>query len=284
MTALLVIIYLSFVGLGLPNSVLGSIWPQMQMELGADVSLVGYLSMTVTAGTVASSVLADRIVCRLGVARVTVISVLMTAGALLGFALSPGVEGLFLCALPLGLAAGAADVALNNFVALHYEAKHMSWLHCFWGIGASVGPMLVAASLRTGASWRTGYGLISAVVCALCVILICTLPLWGRASGGAGGLQGSAPICVGHIFRRRDVLPLLCGFALYNAMETTAGLWGATFVHDCCGISTSDAALTSTLYFGALTVGRFLPALRQSAGQTGSSSARGWVFPRWGCS
>lgn len=193
MTALLVIIYLSFVGLGLPNSVLGSIWPQMQMELGADVSLVGYLSMTVTAGTVASSVLADRIVCRLGVARVTVISVLMTAGALLGFALSPGVEGLFLCALPTGLAAGAADVALNNFVALHYEAKHMSWLHCFWGIGASVGPMLVAASLRTGASWRTGYGLISAVVCALCVILICTLPLWGRASGGAGGHQRAAP-------------------------------------------------------------------------------------------
>ena len=211
MTALLVIIYLSFVGLGLPNSVLGSIWPQMQMELGADVSLVGYLSMNVTAGTVASSVLADRIVRRLGVARVTVISVLMTAGALLGFALSPGVEGLFLCALPMGLAAGAADVALNNFVALHYEAKHMSWLHCFWGIGASVGPMLVAASLRTGASWRTGYGLISAVVCALCVILICTLPLWGRASGGAGGHQRAAPICVGHIFRRRDVLPLLCG-------------------------------------------------------------------------
>ena len=257
MTALLVIIYLSFVGLGLPNSVLGSIWPQMQMELGADVSLVGYLSMTVTAGTVASSVLADRIVRRLGVARVTVISVLMTAGALLGFALSPGVVGLFLCALPLGLAAGAADVALNNFVALHYEAKHMSWLHCFWGIGASIGPMLVAASLRTGASWRTGYGLISAVVCALCVILICTLPLWGRASGGAGGHQRAAPICVGHIFRRRDVLPLLCGFALYNAMETTAGLWGATFVPDRGGSSTSDAALTSTLYFGALTVGRF---------------------------
>ena len=257
MTALLVIIYLSFVGLGLPNSVLGSIWPQMQMELGADVSLVGYLSMTVTAGTVASSVLADRIVCRLGVARVTVISVLMTAGALLGFALSPGVEGLFLCALPMGRAAGAAEVALNIFVALHYEAKLMSWLHCFWGIGASVGPMLVAASLRTGASWRTGYGLISAVVCALCVILICTLPLWGRASGGAGGHQRAAPICVGHIFRRRDVLPLLCGFALYNAMETTAGLWGAPFVHDRCGISTSDAALTSTLYFGALTVGRF---------------------------
>lgn len=150
MTALLVIIYLSFAGLGLPNSVLGSIWPQMQLDLGAKVSLVGYLSMTVTAGTVVSSVLADRIVRRFGVARVTVVSALMTGCALLGFALSPSVPGLFLCALPMGLAAGVTDVALNNFVALHYEAKHMSWLHCFWGIGASVGPVIVAASLRAG--------------------------------------------------------------------------------------------------------------------------------------
>lgn len=257
MTALLVIIYLSFAGLGLPNSVLGSVWPQMQLDLGAKVSLVGYLSMTVTAGTVVSSVLADRIVRRFGVARVTVVSALMTGCALLGFALSPSVPGLFLCALPMGLAAGVTDVALNNFVALHYEAKHMSWLHCFWGIGASVGPVIVAASLRAGGSWRMGYGLISAVEGALCVLLVCTISLWNRASGRAGSLQGSAPAArAASIFRRRGAMPLLCGFALYNAMEATAGLWGATFVHDRFGISTSDAALTSTLYFGALTVGR----------------------------
>ena len=180
MTALLVIIYLSFVGLGLPNSVLGSIWPQMQMELGADVSLVGYLSMTVTAGTVASSVLADRIVCRLGVARVTVISVLMTAGALLGFALSPGVEGLFLCALPMGLAAGAADVALNNFVALHYEAKHMSWLHCFWGVGATLGPVILSLFLGGKHGWRGGYGAVCAIQFCLVAVLAVTLPMWDR--------------------------------------------------------------------------------------------------------
>lgn len=259
MTALLVIIYLSFAGLGLPNSVLGSIWPQMQLDLGAKVSLVGYLSMTVTAGTVVSSVLADRIVRRFGVAKVTVISALMTGCALLGFALSPSVPGLFLCALPMGLAAGVTDVALNNFVALHYEAKHMSWLHCFWGIGASVGPVIVAASLRTGGSWRTGCGLISAVEGALCVLLVCTISLWNRASGSAGSLQGSAPAArAASTFRRKGALPLLCGFALYNAMEATAGLWGATFVHDRFGISTSDAALTSTLYFGALTVGRIV--------------------------
>ena len=265
MTALLVIIYLSFAGLGLPNSVLGSIWPQMQLDLGAKVSLVGYLSMTVTAGTVVSSVLADRIVRRFGVARVTVISALMTGGALLGFALSPSVPGLFLCALPMGLAAGVTDVALNNFVALHYEAKHMSWLHCFWGIGASVGPVIVAASLRAGGSWRTGYGLISAVEGALCVLLVCTISLWNRASGSAGSLQGSAPAArAASTFRRKGALPLLCGFALYNAMEATAGLWGATFVHDRFGISTSDAALTSTLYFGALTVGRIVAGFAAS--------------------
>lgn len=265
MTALLVIIYLSFAGLGLPNSVLGSIWPQMQLDLGAKVSLVGYLSMTVTAGTVVSSVLADRIVRRFGVARVTVISALMTGCALLGFALSPSVPGLFLCALPMGLAAGVTDVALNNFVALHYEAKHMSWLHCFWGIGASVGPVIVAASLRAGGSWRTGYGLISAVEGALCVLLVCTISLWNRASGSAGSLQGSAPAArAASTFRRKGALPLLCGFALYNAMEATAGLWGATFVHDRFGISTSDAALTSTLYFGALTVGRIVAGFAAS--------------------
>ena len=133
----------------------------------------------------------------------------------------------------------------------------MSWLHCFWGIGASVGPVIVAASLRAGGSWRTGYGLISAVEGALCVLLVCTISLWNRASGSAGSLQGSAPAArAASIFRRKGALPLLCGFALYNAMEATAGLWGATFVHDRFGISTSDAALTSTLYFGALTVGR----------------------------
>ena len=131
MTALLVIIYVSFISLGLPDSILGSAWPQMQPDLHAGVALAGYISMTITAGTVVSSILSDRLVRRFGVGRVTAVSVLMTAGALLGFALSPGVPWLFAFAVPLGLGAGSVDVALNNFVALRYEARHMSWLHCF---------------------------------------------------------------------------------------------------------------------------------------------------------
>ena len=255
MTALLVIIYLSFVGLGLPNSVLGSIWPQMQMELGADVSLVGYLSMTVTAGTVASSVLADRIVCRLGVARVTVISVLMTAGALLGFALSPGVEGLFLCALPMGLAAGAADVALNNFVALHYEAKHMSWLHCFWGVGTIIGPMILSAVLRVGGSWATGYRAVGLIQCAVSALLFATLGMWKR-----GNIQqeehGAKTLSVWEVLSLPGAKAGMVTFLCYCAVESTLGLWGATYISQVRGVDEATAASFGAMFYIGITVGR----------------------------
>lgn len=262
MTALLVIIYLSFVGLGLPNSVLGSIWPQMQMELGADVSLVGYLSMTVTAGTVASSVLADRIVCRLGVARVTVISVLMTAGALLGFALSPGVEGLFLCALPMGLAAGAADVALNNFVALHYEAKHMSWLHCFWGVGATLGPVILSLFLGGKHGWRGGYGAVCAIQFCLVAVLAVTLPMWDRYEDRAA-LRAEAAAAK-QAGKKQSTLNIpgvkgaLATFFFYCAIEAAAGLWGASYLVEARGLSAEAAARGVSLYFLGITLGRFL--------------------------
>lgn len=258
MTTLLVIIYVSFISLGLPDSILGSIWPQMQMDLHAGVSLAGYISMTITAGTVVSSILSDRMVRRFGVGKVTAVSVLMTAGALLGFSLSPNVLFLFLFAIPLGLGAGSVDVALNNFVALHYEAKHMSWLHCFWGIGASAGPVIVAATLARGASWRAGYGIISALQMLLCIVLFWGIPLWNRVSGKdvAQEEKPAQSVRISTLLGQRGVLPLLCGFVFYCAMETTGGLWGATFIHNRYNVSTSDAALTSTLYFGALTLGR----------------------------
>ena len=268
MTALLVIIYVSFISLGLPDSVLGSVWPQMQPDLHAGVALAGYISMTITAGTVVSSILSDRLVRRFGVGRVTAVSVLMTAAALLGFALSPGVPWLFAFAVPLGLGAGSVDVALNNFVALRYEARHMSWLHCFWGIGASTGPMIAAAALRAGGSWRTGYGLIAALQGALCIALFCALPLWRRAGDSAqvsaAAAQTEPPA---RLPRTRGTLPLMLGFLFYCAMENTGGLWGATFIHDRYALAPSDAALTSTLYFSALTLGRIAAGFAASRWQ-----------------
>lgn len=258
MTTLLIIIYISFISLGLPDSILGSIWPQMQTDLNAAVSLAGYISMTITAGTVISSILSDRVVRKFGVGKVTAVSVLMTAVALLGFSLSPNVLFLFLFAIPLGLGAGSVDVALNNFVALHYKAKHMNWLHCFWGIGASAGPVIVSATLSMGTSWRAGYGIISALQFILCIILFRGTSLWGRVGGEASVVERkSAPtVSIRRLLCQRGTLPLLLGFIFYCAMETTSGLWGATFVHSRYGLPASDAALTSTLYFGALTAGR----------------------------
>ena len=266
MTTLLVIIYISFISLGLPDSILGSIWPQMQMDLNAGLSLAGYISMTITAGTVLSSVMADRMVRKFGVGKVTAVSVLMTAAALAGFSLVPNALCLFLCAIPLGLGAGTVDVALNNFVALHYEAKHMSWLHCFWGIGASAGPVIVSVTLSMGQSWRMGYGVISALQIALCIALFCGVPLWRQTEEKENTVeekkneQGSVTAAL----KQRGVLPILGGFIFYCALETTGGLWGATFIHNSFHITASDAALTSSLYFGALTVGRLLSGFAAS--------------------
>lgn len=147
MTALLIIIYIAFISLGLPDSVLGSVWPVIRVDLSAPVSLVGYVAMTVSAGTVISSLMSNRLVARFGTAKVTVVSVAMTAFALLGYSLVGHAAFLFLLAIPLGLGAGSVDAALNNFIALHYESKHMNWLHCFWGVGATAGPLIVSLFL-----------------------------------------------------------------------------------------------------------------------------------------
>lgn len=258
MTVLLVIIYVSFISLGLPDSVLGSIWPQMHMELHAGVSLAGYISMTITAGTVVSSVFSDRIVRRFGTGWVTAVSVAMTALGLAGFSLAPNVAVLFLCAVPLGLGAGSVDVALNNFVALHYEAKHMNWLHCFWGIGASAGPVIASLCLNAGASWRMGYGVIAGIQAALCAVLFASLPQWRRTGGIPAAAEETADAAHGSVLRQRGVLPVLGGFILYCAIEATGGLWSATFVFDRFKIAASEAAIVSTIYYGAETVGRML--------------------------
>lgn len=177
MTALLVLIYVAFISLGLPDSLLGSAWPSIQKELEAPMSFAGMISMIVSCGTVVSSLLSARLLARFGTGRVTLVSVAMTAGALLGFAVSPSVWWLCLCAVPLGLGAGSVDAGLNNFVALHYKARHMSWLHCFWGIGATVGPMVMAFWIQQNNNWQGGYLTIGLLQTVLVVILAVSLPL-----------------------------------------------------------------------------------------------------------
>ena len=157
MVALLIIIYISFISLGLPDSLLGSAWPIMQNDLATPFSIAGYINMTVQAGTIISSLFSNRLISKFGTAKVTIVSVMMTAIALFGYSFSPNVYFLFIAAIPMGLGAGSVDAALNNFVALHFKSKHMSWLHCFWGIGATIGPAIMSITLMNQGGWRTGY-------------------------------------------------------------------------------------------------------------------------------
>ena len=182
---LLIIIYLAFISLGLPDALLGSAWPSMYKEFSVPVSFSGMIFMIIAAGTIVSSLQSDRLTRKLGTGKVTAVSVLMTAIALFGFSVSGSFVALCLWAIPYGLGAGSVDAALNNYVALHYKSRHMSWLHCMWGIGASVGPCIMGQVLTGGQSWNMGYRAISFLQIGLTVLLFVSLPLWRKKAAGA---------------------------------------------------------------------------------------------------
>ncbi len=175
---LLAVIYLSFISLGLPDSLLGSAWPAMYSEFGVPVSYAGIISMIIAAGTILSSLQSDRLTRKLGTGKVTAISVAMTAVALFGFSFSNSFWILCFWAIPYGLGAGSVDASLNNYVALNYASRHMSWLHCMWGVGASLGPYIMGYAMTGGQGWNPGYGYIAVLQIVLTIILIFSLPLW----------------------------------------------------------------------------------------------------------
>lgn len=175
---LLVIIYISFISLGLPDSLLGSAWPSIYPELKVPVSYAGIISMIIALGTIVSSLQSDRLTRKLGTGKVTAVSVGMTAAALFGFSVSHSFWMLCLWAVPYGLGAGSVDASLNNYVALHYESRHMSWLHCMWGVGATIGPYIMGFALTGGMTWNGGYRIISMIQIVLTILLVVSLPLW----------------------------------------------------------------------------------------------------------
>ena len=253
----LVIIYISFISLGLPDSLLGSAWPSMYNTLNVPLYYAGFISMIIAGGTVISSVLSERIIRRFGTGIVTAVSVFMTAAALIGFSVSHTFPALCLCAIPLGLGAGSVDAALNNYVALHYKARHMSWLHCFWGIGASIGPIIMSSFLVRRNSWNSGYGAIGIIQFCLVVILFISLPLW-KSNKSTGGTAQNNPVKFSEIFRIVGVKEALTAFFCYCTIETIAGLWGASFLVMEKGIAPETAALWISLYYIGITSGRFI--------------------------
>ena len=259
MGTLLVVIYLAFISLGLPDSLLGAAWPVMRAELGAPLSAAGAVSMVVSFGTIVSSLMSNRLIRRFGTGRVTFVSVVMTAFALLGYSYARSLGWLCLLAVPLGLGAGSVDAALNNFVALHYRAQHMSWLHCFWGLGATAGPVIMAACL-IGRGWTSGYRVISALQFALCAALAFSLPLWKRTEQPAGQAEGSKADFVSNAeaLRLPGIAYALLAFLCYCGVEVTAGLWMPSYLVELRGLDTSTAAACGSCYFGGITAGRAL--------------------------
>lgn len=254
---LLPIIYLAFISLGLPDSLLGSAWPSMYPLLGVPVSHAGILSMIISFGTIVSSLNSDRLTRALGAGKVTAISVGMTAAALFGFSVSTQFWMLCLWAVPYGLGAGSVDAALNNYVALHYESRHMSWLHCMWGIGTMVSPMVMGRVLAGGGPWTAGYRYIALFQIALTAVLFLSLPLWQkRTDETAEGGTAPQALSLGQVFRLPGAKEVMLCFFCYCALETTAGLWASSHLTLTRGVAADTAASFASLFYIGITAGR----------------------------
>ena len=255
---LLAIIYVSFVSLGLPDALLGAAWPVMQAEFAVPVSYAGGISLIIAVGTVISSLQADRLNKWLGTGKIMVISVAMTALAIFGFSVSNTYWQLCLWAIPYGLGAGSVDAALNNYVAIHYASRHMSWLHCMWGLGASVGPYIMGVALGGGLTWNNGYTIISVIQTVLTVVLLVTLPLWkeGREEGKTDCPK--APLTMRQIVSIPGAKEVMVAFFCYCALEQTAILWGSSYLVMHNGMDAEKAAGLASLFLMGLTLGRAL--------------------------
>ena len=257
---LLAIIYLSFISLGLPDGLLGAAWPTMCVEMGVPVSYAGFISVTIAGGTILSSLLSDRLTFRFGTGRITAVSVAMTALALIGFSVTKSYWALFIWAIPYGLGAGSVDASLNNYVALHYASRHMSWLHCMWGMGASVGPYIMGYALTAGQGWEMGYRYVGFIQVAVAAILLFWIPIWKKRKTDTSEETSvsDAPLGLREILGIPGAREVMIAFFCYCALEGVAMLWGSTYLVGKLGMAEERAASLASLFFIGITSGRFI--------------------------
>lgn len=252
---LLALIYIAFISLGLPDSLLGSGWPAIHHDLNVPISFMGMISMVISGGTIISSILSDKLTRKLGTRIVTVSSVFLTVIALFGFSFSTKFWMLIVFAIPYGLGAGAIDAALNNYVAIHYTSRHMSWLHCFWGVGTIISPFVMGYAL-TNFTWNNGYRIVAFIQLGIALLLLVTLPVW--KVNGKDAEDTTKSIGLIEALKIKGVPCLLIGFFAYCAAEATAMYWASTYLVEMKGITTDQAAGFASLFYIGLTVGRFL--------------------------
>ena len=258
-TLLLALIYICFISLGLPDSLLGSAWPVLHTEIQAPVSYAGIVSMTISLGTILSSLWSNKLLHKFGAGKVTAVSVAMTALGLFGFSLSHQFWMLIVCAIPYGLGAGAVDAILNNYVALHYKPQHMSWLHCMWGVGASISPYIMSFALVKLESWNAGYLTVGILQAILSVFIFISLPLWkkGTDAADAPAEETSKPLSLKEVFKIKGAIPCFLAFFGYCSMELTTSLWASSYLVNRWEIDPDTAAGLASLFYLGMTVGRF---------------------------
>ncbi|MDR1801524.1 MAG: MFS transporter [Lachnospiraceae bacterium] len=252
---LIIMIYLAFISLGLPDSLSGAAWPVLRVAMDAPLYFAGLLTMTVTVGTIASSLLSDRLTRKFGTGLVTAVSTIMVGLALILYSTSTQIWQLFIWSIPVGLGGGSIDAALNNYVALNYTSRHMSWLHCCWGVGAAISPGIMGYFIANNNNWAGGYRTVGIIQSALAIILFISLPLWKKSNSVK--LEGKAKP-IGQSIKIKGVKLVMAAFLAYCALEVTVGLWASSYLVDIRGIEESTAATFLSLYFIGITAGRFL--------------------------
>lgn len=255
---LLAIIYLAFISLGLPDSLLGSAWPIMRVQLGVPLSYAGIITMIISTGTIISSLLSSRLIKKFGAGKITAVSVGMTAVALFGFSISPNFFVLCLFAIPYGLGAGAVDAALNNYVAIHYSSRHMSWLHAFWGVGVSISPYIMSFSLSHHLGWQAGYRTVSLIQAALTAVMFLSLRLWNNPGSSREDRESHRVLSLSEAVKIKGVPYVMLSFLAFCALEATAGLWASSYLVDFRGVEAETAASFAALFYLGETGGRFL--------------------------
>lgn len=294
---LIALIYLAFISLGLPDSLLGAAWPVISQQFGVDKGLQGVVTMIIAGGTILSSLLSDRLAKRFGAGLVTSVSVAMTAAALVGFSTCSAFWQICLWAIPYGLGAGAVDAALNNFAAVHFSSRHLNWLHCFWGVGASISPYIMGGCLTGGLGWSVGYRIVGIIQIVITAILFCSMPLWKKAVATKGKTddvptnvdevvsdnEASLTACdtendkkTSYVSKNsqhnatstavkpiaiRGVWQTLVMFFCYCSAESIAMAWSSSYLVYHRGVQTDIAATFASLFFLGITFGRFICGL-----------------------
>ncbi len=263
MTILLIIILISFLGVGVPDSALGTAWPAIYTEFDLPISVAGYITVTISICTVISSLLSATLVKKFGTGVIAAVSTILTVVALFGFSISNHVVFFFLFAIPLGLGAGSIDSALNGFVSLHYKASQVSFLHCFYGLGVAVTPYLMSLALHDGNDWRKGYQMVTLIQGMIAVVTVVALPLWKKVEKKQIEEAGEETKVMPFIELVKIPAVRWAGFVfLFScAVELTSGSWSTTFFVEAKNVAPESAARVSILFYAGLTLGRLFSGI-----------------------